>query len=125
MVDLKHEVILYALQDCSEGDVFFLDCPQSIRLWNAFRMKDSLGGRATDKDATQIKVGPNLQAAMSSAAAAYRAAPIVQDHLNEISEGSKDAYCALDDFLIEDKPTATSFANFTSWKAEIAKMVHR
>ena len=118
MVDLNNDVIGASLQDAVEGDIFFLDSPQRIMLWKAKRDMDTSG---TPEGEKKIKVGPNLKAAIDSAAAAYRTAATVQYKFDANDYDTADRI--LDDVLIEDKPTTNGHANFGAWKSEIARMV--
>ena len=118
MVDLNRDVIVSSLQEATEGDVFFLDSPQCIMLWKA---KTGTGNSDTPEGEQEIKIGPNLKAAIDSASAAYRTAPAIQYKFGENDYERADRI--LDDVLIEDKPTANGLANFIEWRSEIARMV--
>jgi hypothetical protein len=121
MVELRQQAIQDALLDCgADGNVFYLDSPQQILIYDAHRVLDS------SKVKQPISLGPKLQAVIQATKKSCRTPPVIRYELEEpkSKEAGDDADRCLDDVLIEDKPTATGFQDFAVWKEEVASMVH-
>jgi hypothetical protein len=107
----------------SDG-VLLMDSPQRVVLCRADRFSSTKkNGRGK---VSALDVGPNLESSILSCLKGYRTTPADWKVLESFLEGMEFSDVAdhvLDSFLVEDKPTASGFGNFTDWKMEMALMV--
>ena len=124
MVDLNKKAVQTAVQECGTDDtVFFLDSPQYIVVQDAVRLSLDASSNSFKKPLPN-PISQRLQAAVKIACKAYRTSPriLLDDDANSGSE--HDAMACFMNALIEDKPTATGYKDFSHWKEVMASMVH-